>query len=377
MANLRERLWRRIENHRLAGPWLAASRLRTTQRFLAALAPATIIAPARFPRVDGATLTTHGETFLLEEPPAVDAIVLRLDRLNEVDPRLSAQLETGYTAVFLNRSYAIFARSSGLPGRRHEPAAALMARLRQFAPFDRRGLAPHRPAEARAQSTTAEARRRTCFVTTMNRPAALSRSLPQICALGLPTLVVDDGSEPDLRAANQSIAARHGALYVCLPENRGLPAAMNAGLAYWLADPGVSWISYFQDDIDVSPETMRSLEALEDAVERPLITGFDAPEHPVVDAAEEGGVRFVRKRSSPAVHLHGHAGYWAKVLPIPSPYLGAPKPRIGASLEDWWIVSDAPHSVGKTGKLIACLPGLVTTFLHHRDDSSWDNPSEI
>ena len=61
-------------------------------------------------------------------------------------------------------------------------------------------------------------------------------------------------------------------------------------------------------------------------------------------------------------------------MPLPSPYLGAPKPGAGASMEDWWIVNQAPRSAERRGLLVVCIPGLVRTFLWHHDDSTWANP---
>jgi len=63
-------------------------------------------------------------------------------------------------------------------------------------------------------------------------------------------------------------------------------------------------------------------------------------------------------------------------MPIPSPYVGAPTPLGGASMEDWWIVNHAPRSVEPRGLLVVCVPGLVRTFLWHRDDSTWDNENQ-
>ncbi len=235
------------------------------------------------------------------------------------------------------------------------------------------GKAAHRPLPMQRLGDPPGAVGRAILVTTYARRAALQRSLPQIVALGVPVLVVDDGSPATARDANRAICAAAGATYLPLPDNRGLPTALNVGLSVLMADPGVRWISYFQDDVDVNPDALALLAAVEDARARPLITGYDADEHPTVETVDIAGVTVKRKRSTPAMHLHAHVDYWAGVMPIPSPYTGAPKPRAGASMEDWWIVNDAPQSAEHRGLLVVCVPGLVRTFLWHRDDSTRDN----
>lgn len=221
-------------------------------------------------------------------------------------------------------------------------------------------------------------------ITTCNRPAALARTLPQVCALGWPVLVVDDGSDSRETAwavepmiiAQGSRPAVH---FIELPTRRGLAAALTIGVTYWLADPAVEWISVFQDDVDVRPEAGTILEAFStDPVRRPLLTGHDAAEHVEVDLCIEQGRRVKFKTNARATHLHAHRDYWMSVLPVPSRGLGAPHRIPGESRGlgsnvDWWIVRDAPQSVVATGGHILCLPGLVRTFLWRKEDSLWDN----
>jgi glycosyltransferase involved in cell wall biosynthesis len=214
------------------------------------------------------------------------------------------------------------------------------------------------------------------IVTTHNRPSALERSLPQIVALGAPVLVVDDGSNSECVRANADITVRHGACQLWLPNNRGLAAALNAGLSYWLADKRIEWISYFQDDVDVHPSLFTELAkvARETAGAR-LFTGHNSPDHPAI----EKGRGIVLKRTCAGVHLHARSDFWAGVMPIPTLELGAPKRIPGrvrglGSNVDWWIVRDSPRSVANMAvKDIVCLPGLVRTFLFKAEDSSWGN----
>jgi len=273
----------------------------------------------------------------------------------------------------MDAPFAVFVRGTPQIDRVVGPHPSdLLARMAALESSSQRGYTPHRPkppGPPQGGSTTAVA------VTTFERPAALARALPQIASLGAPIVVVDDGSRAGVAEANRSLCERHAASYLLLPTNRGLPAAMNVALDYWLADPAVEWISYFQDDVDVRPDVLEIMSRLQHAERAPLLTGFDAADHPTVSTVENGGVLVKEKRTTPAVHLHAHRAYWASIMPIPSPYLGAPKPRIGASLEDWWITCHSPASVEKRGLLVPCVPGLVATFLSHRDDSTWDNPA--
>ncbi|MBD2464220.1 glycosyltransferase [Oscillatoria sp. FACHB-1407] len=218
-------------------------------------------------------------------------------------------------------------------------------------------------------------------VTTHNRPHSLERSLPQFLTLKVPIVIVDDASTPENAAINKQIAEQHHIPLIHIPENRGLPNAMNVGISYWLADPGIIWISYFQDDVDVDPNLFEVLDAVQDREERPLLTGRDALEHPTVKTENIAGHRVLLKRSMPGQHLHAHRDYWSAVLPIPTPYLGAPKPDKGkpgqGADEDWWITAWSPNSITKRGKYVVCVPGLVRTFRPTAENSTWGNVSEL
>ncbi|NJR66750.1 MAG: glycosyltransferase [Leptolyngbyaceae cyanobacterium CRU_2_3] len=47
------------------------------------------------------------------------------------------------------------------------------------------------------------------MITTYNRPQSLARSLPQVIALNIPVVVVDDASTPENSQENQRITAQH------------------------------------------------------------------------------------------------------------------------------------------------------------------------
>jgi len=312
---------------------------------------------------------SYPSTFASGAGLSVDAGVLRLDKLQDVDVRALGAVRARMACTYLGGRYALFEPPGARAALTGPDVEMLLARLDDIC----RGEPAHRPAHVTRAADGAGPVARAVLVTTYERPAALQRSLPQIVALGAPVLVVDDGSSRDAREANRAICAAAGATYLLLPENRGLPTAQNVGLSVLMADPAVRWISYFQDDVDVRPDALERLAAVEDAEARPIITGYDADDHQPVDQVEIAGLTVKRKRSTPAMHLHAHVDYWAGVMPIPSPYVGAPKPVRGSSLEDWWIVNDAPRSAEQRGILVVCVPGLVRTFLWHRDDSTWDN----
>ncbi|MGE0040589.1 MAG: glycosyltransferase family 2 protein [Vicinamibacterales bacterium] len=372
--SLRARALRRALQRPALGPVLRHHFAGDVSRVITRLGlrDARVMGPAEFePRLP--RLVPIAEGYRARSVATLDAVVLRQDGLTFLDGGLLGDVRRRLHCNHLNPAYALFSRR--LPALPPGPGVdRLLARIDELAEVGAGGRAVHEPdpvdlAAARAAGDV----RRAALVTTWNRPGALRRALPQVAGLGVHVLVVDDGSNAEARALNQAIAEEAGAAYLLLPANLGLPTAINIGIAALLADPQVQWISYFQDDVDVRPDLLARLAAVEDAAERPVLTGYDADEHPATGEETIGGERVRWKRSSAGVHLHAHASYWSAVLPVPSPYVGAPKPGRGPSLEDWWLVNHAPQSLGRRGGQVACLPGLVRTFLWHRDDSTWDN----
>lgn len=216
-------------------------------------------------------------------------------------------------------------------------------------------------------------------VTTYNRPESLSRSLPQIAALGAPVLVVDDGSDPgkmwlSMKKTNLDCSFGGKVSYLRMPQNRGLAAALNIGLSHFLADSRIEWISWLQDDVDVHPDLLREMVRVSGSCAGALFTGHDSADHPAHQ--EIAGIKL--KKSCAGIHMHARRDFWAGIMPIPTFRLGAPKRVPGqvrgiGSNVDWWIVRDAPRSVRQSGSFVACLPGLVRTFLYRAEDSSWGN----
>lgn len=214
------------------------------------------------------------------------------------------------------------------------------------------------------------------IITTYNRPEAFRRTADQVAKLNIETLVVDDGSDESNRYQVERTCTNHSFKLLRLPKNRGLAAALNIGLAFWLADCKVDWISYFQDDVDVHSETIEILRQFHGLT--PLLTGHDAPEHAALKYTEMFGHQVKIKESIRATHMHGHRDLWRAVMPIPTNALGTPKKTqpgvkgMGSNV-DWWIVRDSPNSIKNTGKGIVCVPGLVRSFLWRASDSCWNN----
>lgn len=232
------------------------------------------------------------------------------------------------------------------------------------------------------------------IVTTFNRPACLARSLPQIVAaareVDAPVLVVDDGGKIAARDNNDISISRIigdlGVTFLRLPENRGLAGALNVGLSYWLADPSIEAIHYFQDDVEVDPLCIAACNVLLNATKgHCVVTGHDAREHRErhdLPCYPDNcfGIYMRGRDSCRATHMAATVAAWKRVLPIPSRALHLPSKEIRdahrpesrgtGSGVDWWIVRDSPNRLP-----VLCIPGLVRSFAHKRADSTWDNES--
>lgn len=209
------------------------------------------------------------------------------------------------------------------------------------------------------------AQRCAIVVTTYNNSAALAKTLPAIAEFGMPTLLVDDGSTEPHAALNQqlvtSLAVKYPVTLLKLPSHQQQPAALNAGLYYWLADRSIEWISCFQDNVQVRPDLFRQITLVQDLERYPLITGYDAPEHQGIEQVM-GAQTVLLKTATSGLHLHAHRQYWQAVLPIPTLY---PADQLKPGQDDdadWWITAWSPHSIVKQGGKVVCLPNLVARF---------------
>ena len=303
----------------------------------------------------------------------LDALVIHKGAIKEIGREICDLLLREAVPLFGNEVFVIYAFNTPAPsephGREHienlrdkilDPDTFYTPSLRNNSEFSR--------------PTTV------ILMTTFNRPDRLEHSLQSISLLKAPILVVNDGSAPEHAGAYARIADRFGIRLFNLPANRGLSAALNIGLSYWLADPGVEWICYLQDDVEVRPDLLTALARIQHPVEYPLLTGRHNPLHKTYGEREINGTKVLLQRMSPGIHLHAHRGYWEKMLPIPTAYYRAPRHRPGTAKrgadEDWWISQWSPHSIVKQGKYIAVLPGLVRTTTALATESTWGNPGE-
>lgn len=215
------------------------------------------------------------------------------------------------------------------------------------------------------------------LITTYNRPRALIKLLEQLKDREEEILIINDGSSKEFDIQYQQIKEKFPSFtYIDNPKNIGLVFSMNTGFSYFLSDPEIEWIHYFQDDVIINdPDFFTKTLAVADKKESPVVTGIYKEEHPIMSKMSINGIPVYLFRSTAAQHFLVHRNYLMKNMPIPNPYLGAPKPDKGkpgqGSDEDWWLFSWSPNSIVKQGKYVVCIPGLCSTDLNP-DLSTWD-----
>lgn len=313
---------------------------------------AALLAPNEFLECFPGTYPYHLSYQLPAEQ--YDFVVFHKAMLGEIEPSLIQEVLQRFQPVFGNEVFVVYAK-------------APQADTPPLDPNDIKALLEQIEAAATAPHPLPFQEKIAAVITTYNRPWCLERSLPQVLALGVPVVVVDDASSPGNYQANQRITSRYQVPLLRLPSHREQSSAITMGVSYWLADPDIAWISYFQDNVTVRPNTLKVLRSLQDAEQRPLLVGRDDPSHATLKTETIAGQPVLLKRSMSGGHFHAHRDYWAAVLPIPTPYLNAPKPnnphpRTGGIDEDWWITAWAPESVVKRGGYVVCVPDLVTPF---------------
>jgi hypothetical protein len=326
---------------------------------------ASIMAPVPFLEIFPNAYHYHLDTLLPLE--IYDFVVVHKGMLESLSLECLEAINLKMTPVFANAVFVVYARGMKMP-------LWLQLREKHLLPV-REYIANKQQTQEKQFGTGQFESQVAIIVCAYRRPAVLRRSLPQIVDMGAPVLVVVDGTDhPDAQQCVE-LANEYGVIVLAIPTNRGLCCAMNAGLSYWLADPSVEWISVFQDDVDVNRKTLAVLAEVSDRTKYPLMTGYYAPEHPVLNTGILNGHPVMFQRSAPGVHLHAHREYWSRVLPIPTPYLSAPKPAGGRSGqgadEDWWITAWSPNSVTKQGLMVVCIPDLVTHMDADMAESTW------
>ncbi|MBD2024947.1 glycosyltransferase [Leptolyngbya sp. FACHB-711] len=272
--------------------------------------------------------------------------VIHKGQIAEIYAPLGAEIVHKFHPVYANAVFVVYARS---------PITEFLATDEN----DLKALFERMDAIDRFYDLEGNIQPAAAVVLTHNRPDALDRSLPQVLALNIPVVVVDNGSEGEKAAQNQALADRHQVQLLKLPQFRPA-AALSAGVSYWLNDPSIRWISCFQDTAEVRPETIALLQKVQDPQERPLLVGDDDPDHATVRSDSVNGIPVKLKLSSSGVHFHAHRDYWASLLPIPvSTPPGDEEETLTATDENGWITTWSPRSIVKRGGYVVCVPGLV------------------
>ncbi len=202
------------------------------------------------------------------------------------------------------------------------------------------------------------------LITTYNRPEFLIKLLRQLENRSEEILVVNDGSNEIYHHQYEQIKKRFPQnTYIDNPKNMGLVFSMNTGFSYFLSDPDIEWVHYFQDDVEITSQFFETIEKVADKNDYPVVTGFYKEPHKIFGSKLINGVEVKLLRSASAQHFYVHRLYLMDNMPIPNPYIGAPKPDKGkpgqGSDEDWWLLSWAPKSIVKRGKYVISIPGLA------------------
>ncbi len=207
------------------------------------------------------------------------------------------------------------------------------------------------------------------LITTYNRPQYLERLLEQLKGRPEEIMVVNDGSDKKFMAHYNQIKKDFPRVnFINNSKNIGLVFSMNTGFAYFLSDPDVEWIHYFQDDVLIEEDLFEKTAKVAHHENFPVITGMHREPHKICKADRINGIDVFFLRSAPAHHLFMHRQYLMDNLPIPNPYVGAPKPGKGrpgqGSDADWWLLSWSPKSIVKRDGYIVAIPGLVHTDMN-------------
>jgi len=205
------------------------------------------------------------------------------------------------------------------------------------------------------------------LITTYNRPDALIKLLHQLKNRPEEILIVNDGSDEQYRSQYEHIKKLFPHFtYIDNPKNVGLVFSMNTGFSYFLSDPDIEWIHYFQDDVLIEDDDFfEKTMLIADQKERPVVTGIYSKPHKIFLKTKYNDIEVYLLRSIPSLHFLVHRKYLSDNMPIPNPYVGAPKPDKGkpgqGADEDWWLFSWSPKSIVKRDKYIVAIPDLCKT----------------
>ncbi|HFS67574.1 MAG TPA: glycosyltransferase [Flavobacteriia bacterium] len=215
------------------------------------------------------------------------------------------------------------------------------------------------------------------LITTYNRPEALIKLLNQLKDRAEEILIINDGSdERFIRQYSQIKEQFPKFTYMDNPKNMGLVFSMNTGFSYFLSDPEVHWIHYIQDDVIIEDNAFfEKTRQIADKDKYPVVTGIYREPHKIFNKSTINGQEVYLLRSIPAQHFLVHRLYLSENMPIPNPYVGAPKPDKGkpgqGADEDWWLFSWSPKSIVKRGGYVVSIPNLCSTDMNP-DLSTWE-----
>lgn len=214
------------------------------------------------------------------------------------------------------------------------------------------------------------------LITTYNRPEHLIKLLAQLKNRQKDILVVNDGSSEEYFEQYQQIKQKYNEVtYIDNSKNMGLVFSLNTGFSFFLSDPDIEWIHNLQDDIIIKDNLFEETQKIADKNLYPVVTGIYQEQHPIAKKTKIKDIEVYLLRSTGAWHFMAHRQYLMENLPIPNPYVGAPKPDLGkpgqGSDADWWLFSWSPNAVIKKDKYIACIPGLCYTDMS-AELSTWD-----
>jgi len=329
---------------------------------------ARILAPLEFNACFDGTYPYHVSGNI--DLRTLQALVIHKGDLRNIGPEVLDYVTKNCVPVFGNEVFVVFVHPADkdrpIIGEKHFPS--FQDNYREAL---KQGFLPQWPLRSEFKEPTT-----VILMTTYNRPHFLARSLESISKVGAPILIVNDGSDEIHREAYREIYRRYPVRVIDLPDNRGLPNALNTGLGYWLSDPLVEWISYLQDDTEVRPDLLQVLAHFQDAEKQPILSGRNSVRHVAFAEELRDGWTILWKKMTAGTHLHAHRRYWEKIIPIPAPFFRSPArlpdfPKKGGAFEDWWITQWSPHSIVKQGGAVCIVSGLVRTFVFDPADSTW------
>ncbi len=155
------------------------------------------------------------------------------------------------------------------------------------------------------------------LITTYNRPDYLYQLLLSLVDRKEEILVVNDGSDFKFSIDYQKIKDKFSTVtYIDNPKNMGLVFSLNTGFSYFLSDPDLNWVHYFQDDVMIHDDFFITLDKVKNKKEYPIVTGLYREPHKILKKGVINEVDVYFLHSAPAQHILMHRQYLYNNLPI-------------------------------------------------------------